>query len=225
MTFFYIRDTEMEIDMHKKIPPTSSRHGVEIKREHDLKERTKELKCLYGAFTLLGVDDTPLEKIFQKLVEWMPIGWQFPDITCVRLTVGNREYCSERYMDSNWILTADIFKKKERVGSIEVAYSKMRATYFQGPFLEEEVFLLEAIAKLIGQVLQRRALEEEKTRLLLDVQKKYEKILSGFIPICASCKNIRDEEGVWHQLEAYFQTRTDAKFSHGICPNCLKKQY
>ena len=206
--------------------PSPHPHRVDIKHVHNLNERTKELQCLYGVFRRLGAtDDTPLEKTLQEVVDLLPRGWQFPKIACARLIIGDKEYRSERYIQSNWILTADIFQKKEKIGSVEVAYAEMRPECFQGPFLEEEVFLLEAIAKLIGQVLQRKTLEEEKTRLYLDIQKKYEKILSGFIPICASCKNIRDEEGVWHRLEAYVQKRTDATFSHGICPACLKKLY
>jgi hypothetical protein len=215
----------MEMDMHKK-SPSPPQHRVDIKHVHDLNERTKELQCLYGAFRLLGAaDDTPLEKALQEVVDLLPTGWQYPKIACARIIIGDKEYRSERYVQSDWILTADVFEKKEKVGSVEVAYAEMRPECFQGPFLEEEVFLLEAIGKLIGQVLQRKALEEEKTRLFLDVQKKYEKILRGFIPICASCKSIRDEEGVWHRLEDYVQKRTDATFSHGICPECLKRLY
>jgi hypothetical protein len=51
------------------------------------------------------------------------------------------------------------------------------------------------------------------------------KILSGFIPICASCKKIRDDQGYWNQLEAYIQSRTEAQFSHGICPDCMVALY
>jgi len=49
------------------------------------------------------------------------------------------------------------------------------------------------------------------------------KTLKGFIPICASCKKIRDDEGYWNQLEAYISKRTDAVFSHGLCPECAEK--
>lgn len=51
------------------------------------------------------------------------------------------------------------------------------------------------------------------------------KTLSGLLPICASCKNIRDDEGYWHQVEVYLKERTDADFSHGICPGCFQKLY
>jgi hypothetical protein len=51
------------------------------------------------------------------------------------------------------------------------------------------------------------------------------KTLSGLLPICASCKKIRDDRGYWNQLEKYIQDRSEATFSHGICPECMKKLY
>ena len=51
------------------------------------------------------------------------------------------------------------------------------------------------------------------------------KLLSGFLPICASCKKIRDDEGYWHQVEAYVRDHSEAEFSHGICPDCVKQLY
>ena len=51
------------------------------------------------------------------------------------------------------------------------------------------------------------------------------KILRGFIPICASCKRVRDDEGYWEQIETYIRDRSEAEFSHGICPECMEKLY
>jgi len=51
------------------------------------------------------------------------------------------------------------------------------------------------------------------------------KTLHGILPICASCKKIRDDAGAWKQVEAYIGEHTDAEFSHGICPDCAKKLY
>lgn len=51
------------------------------------------------------------------------------------------------------------------------------------------------------------------------------KQLRGILPICASCKRIRDDEGFWHQVEAYIGNHSGAEFSHGICPECMKKLY
>jgi PAS fold len=51
------------------------------------------------------------------------------------------------------------------------------------------------------------------------------RLLSGLLPICASCKRIKDEREVWQPLEAYIQVHSEAKFSHGVCPDCLRKLY
>jgi DNA-binding response OmpR family regulator len=51
------------------------------------------------------------------------------------------------------------------------------------------------------------------------------KTLKGFLPICASCKKIRDDQGYWNQIEQYIQEHSDARFSHGLCPECLIKLY
>lgn len=51
------------------------------------------------------------------------------------------------------------------------------------------------------------------------------KILSGFLPICASCKKIRDDKGYWNQIESYIRDHSEAEFSHSICPECAKKLY
>jgi len=51
------------------------------------------------------------------------------------------------------------------------------------------------------------------------------KTLRGFLPICSVCKKIRDDEGYWQRVEKYIQDRSDAKFSHGLCPPCARKLY
>ncbi len=51
------------------------------------------------------------------------------------------------------------------------------------------------------------------------------KYLEGLLPICSSCKNIRDEQGNWQQMETYIHARSEARFSHGLCPRCAEKLY
>lgn len=67
---------------------------------------------------------------------------------------------------------------------------------------------------------EREALIEKLQAALSEI-----KTLRGFIPICASCKSIRDDQGYWNEIEQYIQSHTDAQFSHGICPDCAKKIY
>ncbi|MBU1244063.1 hypothetical protein KKD52_06805 [Myxococcota bacterium] len=51
------------------------------------------------------------------------------------------------------------------------------------------------------------------------------KYLEGILPVCASCKKIRDEQDHWHPIESYVRERSDVEFSHGICPECAEKLY
>lgn len=59
----------------------------------------------------------------------------------------------------------------------------------------------------------------------LEAAMKRVKTLSGLLPICASCKKVRDDRGYWKQIESYIRDHSDATFSHGICPECARKLY
>lgn len=74
---------------------------------------------------------------------------------------------------------------------------------------------------------QQAALQRANDELEIRVDDaiKKLKILRGFLPICAHCKNIRDEQGYWHAVEDYVASRSEVNFSHGICPICFKQLY
>jgi PAS domain S-box-containing protein len=67
--------------------------------------------------------------------------------------------------------------------------------------------------------------QEERERLLADLQQAQTEVrtLQGFLPICAYCKSIRDDENYWHAIEAYISAHTDVNLSHGICPTCFTR--
>ena len=50
-------------------------------------------------------------------------------------------------------------------------------------------------------------------------------MLSGLLPICAACKNVRDDRGYWNRIEVYIREHSEAEFTHGLCPACLRKLY
>lgn len=77
---------------------------------------------------------------------------------------------------------------------------------------------------LLGRSI-RYAIERQKLLIQLEQSAKEIKTLRGFLPICANCKKIRDDKGYWTQIETYISSRTEAEFSHGICPECSKKLY
>jgi PAS domain S-box-containing protein len=76
-------------------------------------------------------------------------------------------------------------------------------------------------------ITERKRAEEEREKLVRDLQKALSevKMLKGILPICASCKKIRDDKGYWNQVEVYIRDHSEAEFSHGICPECKEKLY
>lgn len=69
--------------------------------------------------------------------------------------------------------------------------------------------------------------EKEQEQLIRQLQKALSEVktLRGYLPICSSCKKIRDDRGYWNQIESYIRERSDAEFSHGICPDCADRYY
>jgi PAS domain S-box-containing protein len=85
-----------------------------------------------------------------------------------------------------------------------------------------------AVVRMVGTLLditERKLAEENQRTLLRELQASVAevKVLQGILPICASCKRIRTEEGRWDAVESYVRERTNAEFSHGICPDCARK--
>jgi uncharacterized PurR-regulated membrane protein YhhQ (DUF165 family) len=77
------------------------------------------------------------------------------------------------------------------------------------------------------EIEQRKQVERERNKLIQELQETLSEVktLRGFLPICANCKNIRDDKGYWTQIETYIRDHSEAEFSHSICPECAKKLY
>ena len=87
-----------------------------------------------------------------------------------------------------------------------------------------------AMEKCVEIIESRKAAkrhEEEREKLIAELQGEIAKVklLSGLLPICASCKKIRDDNGYWNQIESYIRDHSEAEFSHGLCPECAEKLY
>ena len=80
----------------------------------------------------------------------------------------------------------------------------------------------ELLFSIIHDITDRKIAEAEREKLIVELREALAEVktLRGFIPICASCKKIRDDAGYWQQIEKYIQDRSEAQFSHGLCPDC-----
>jgi DNA-binding response OmpR family regulator len=82
-------------------------------------------------------------------------------------------------------------------------------------------------AQLRQEIAERKRAEAEREQLIVELQAALANIktLRGLLPICASCKQIRDDRGYWTEVEVYIRDHAEVEFSHGLCPDCAKKLY
>ena len=87
--------------------------------------------------------------------------------------------------------------------------------------------LEETVHKLNIEIKERNLAQKDKEIKILQLQEALieVKTLQGLLPICANCKKVRDDTGYWHQIETYIENRSDAVFSHGVCPDCMDNLY
>jgi PAS domain S-box-containing protein len=83
------------------------------------------------------------------------------------------------------------------------------------------------IEGFVEDITQRKQTEEERERLVLELREAISQVktLHGLLPICTSCKKIKNDKGYWEQVEVYVRDRSEADFSHGICPECAERLY
>jgi two-component system sensor histidine kinase/response regulator len=144
------------------------------KRACDLRERIRELNCLIKISQLIDNQDRTQEQMLQEAIEVVPSGWQYPEITCARIVLEHQEFKTHNYRETIWKQSSGLFVHGRLIGGLEVCYLEERPQAAEGPFLEEERNLLNAIAEELGKLItlkrtyQELRRSEEKYRGLFD---------------------------------------------------------
>ncbi len=133
--------------------------------EHNLNERVKELQCLYSIADIAGRPGITLDEVFQGVVNLIPRSWQYPDITCARITIDGKEFRTNNYRDTQWKLSSEIKVSGAKAGVVEIRYLEERPVINEGPFLREERSLLDAIAEQLGLIIERKRTKKEMREL------------------------------------------------------------
>ena len=149
-------------------------HNIEleenlIKRTDDLKERVKELNCLWEISNLVERPDISLEAIIKGTVNLLPSSWQYPQITCARIILETKEYKTKNFKETTWKQASDIIAYKKPSGTVEVYYLEEKPQRDEGPFLKEERNLINIIAERLGEIIERKQGE-------IELQQSYQKL-------------------------------------------------
>ncbi|MDH3457262.1 MAG: PEP/pyruvate-binding domain-containing protein [Gemmatimonadota bacterium] len=131
----------------------------------DLKERAKELDCLYRVDEILGGDGEQYE-VFNALIDTLPQGWKHPEVCQARIIVEEQIYQPAAFVDTPWSMRAEIDVEGDLVGEISVSYIEARPAADEGPFLREEWRLLRAIAERVGHYLTQQRTWERRAKLV-----------------------------------------------------------
>jgi hypothetical protein len=131
------------------------------KIEVALRERIKELNCLYGISQLAERHLSSLDSFLEALVQYLPFSWQYPEATCTRILFEGKTYASEGFRVTEWRQSAQIYMYHQAVGEVAVFYLVEMPPSDEGPFLKEERALLDAVAEQIGTTATRISAELE----------------------------------------------------------------
>jgi len=190
----------------------TERKKAETAREellYDINERNKELGALYKVTKLSLEVDAPLEKIMEESVRVILDSWQYPEVTCARISVDGKGYASANFQKTDWLQSSTIKVNGKKSGEIEVGYLEERPESDEGPFLGEERELIDSLARIFGQMIEKRRAENRRDHLYsvlqsirnvnqLIVEKNgRDKLIEG------ACENLVETRGFHHVWIAF----------------------
>jgi signal transduction histidine kinase len=156
---------EAEVEFYEGVAQTIGVALADRRAQAALRERVKELTCLYGIDQIRERQDLSLPESLQGIVRLLPPAWLYPDIACARIVHDGTVYATPGFCDGPHRIAADIVVRKQGRGIVEVVYTEPRPTLDEGPFLRDERRLIDAVANQVGAMLERRQANEEHVKL------------------------------------------------------------
>jgi cell fate (sporulation/competence/biofilm development) regulator YlbF (YheA/YmcA/DUF963 family) len=149
-------------ELNREIKELKRSGSQELEMAADkLRERIKELNCLYDISSFRDATDFSLDAILQAVVDFIPPAIQYPEITCARLIFGGYEITTKNFKETRWKLSREITVNNEWIGNLEVCYLEKKPELEVGPFLKEAKNLINAVAESIAKIIEREEAEAE----------------------------------------------------------------
>ncbi len=157
--------TEDEIELYEGLAQNLGIAVVNQRVHAASNERVKELTCLYGIAKAAERPEISLEEILQRIVGLLPQAWQYPEIAFGRIILDGVSYSTPGFQDSRQKQSATITVNGKYRGVIELVYAEKKPKLDEGPFLKEERSLIDAVARQVSLLIERREAEEDKSNL------------------------------------------------------------
>jgi len=156
---------EIDIELFENFAQTLGFAFVNQFSQAALRERVKELTCLYGIAQAVENPNVSQKRILQNIVELLPPAWQYPKITSARIILDDYVYQTQNFKNGPYKQTSEIIVKGKDRGNVEVVYSEKKPFIDEGPFLKEERNLIDGVAVEMALILERRETDEDKKKL------------------------------------------------------------
>ena len=157
--------TVEEIEFYERVGDILGAAILSHKAQMALGERIKELSCLYRIAQIATHLEYSLDEILRNVVGILPPAWQYPEITEGMILIDGKTYATPGFTEKLQSQSAEIFIKGRIRGFIEVVYTEAMPELDEGPFLREERNLIDAISRLIAQIIERKQSEEDRIKL------------------------------------------------------------
>ncbi len=159
----YFKDDD--IDFYEGIVQTLSVALTHRRAHGALRERVKELTCLYSISKVVEQPGVSLEEILMSIVGLLPPAWLYHEIASARIILDKRSYSTPGFREGPHKQTANIVVNGDIRGVVEVVYAEEKPELDEGPFLKEERSLIDTIARELALIIERKQTEEDKARL------------------------------------------------------------
>ncbi|KQC08159.1 MAG: hypothetical protein APR62_05320 [Smithella sp. SDB] len=130
------------------------------KMEVAVRERNKELRCLYAIGEIIEMKDT-IKETFRWSVDFLTQAFYFSEYACARITFGDQEFKTGNFQETIWKMSVDLIVQGKKVGILEVRYLKEMPEKDEGPFLKEERNLINSVAMRLGRFVEHKHMEKE----------------------------------------------------------------
>ncbi|MHC4717062.1 MAG: helix-turn-helix transcriptional regulator [Planctomycetota bacterium] len=188
-------DLLQQVDALRKRVAELERPAVpQSELELALRERIKELDCLYTISTLRELHFHSADRFLQSVVECLPRSWQFPEHACARIVYEDRQYVTQGFVESRWRIAANVHADGSPVGMVEVFYGSVVPTTAEGPFLTEEHALIRAVAEHVGSVLMHMKAEANLRAAHEAVQREHQALQEANTALRAVLSRLEEEK-------------------------------
>ena len=157
--------TESDVVFYERVGQNLAMALVHQSAQAALRERVKELTCLYGITQISEDPNLPIDTLLEKIAGLLPAAWQYPEIASAAVTLDGNRYAARGFEDVACKQTADIVVYGEQRGVVEVVYKEPTPDLDEGPFLKEERGLIDTVAKQVAMIIERRQAADDRMRL------------------------------------------------------------